>query len=68
MRGRLGLQLVIAAVALFSCAQPAFSQSTAALAQLPRPLSGTFGSWRSSSRWELGTFSPLGVDEALGGR
>src|SRR4030095_4962670 len=34
MRGRLGLQIIIGAVALFSCAQPAFSQSTAALAQL----------------------------------
>ena len=34
MRGRLGLQVIIGAVALFSCAQPAFSQSTAALAQL----------------------------------
>ena len=34
MRGRLGLQVIITAAALFSCAQPAFSQSTAALAQL----------------------------------
>jgi hypothetical protein len=34
MRGRLGVQIVIAAVALLFCAQPMFSQSTAALAQL----------------------------------
>ena len=34
MRGRFGLQVIIAAVALLSCAQPALSQSTAALAQL----------------------------------
>ena len=34
MRGRLALQVIIAAVALGSLAQPAISQSTAALAQL----------------------------------